>query len=296
MSILIKEYNVHVELQLKKLLSLCKDEEDLISIVKSPACKFTYIACIESELVGVVVGWESTFHPHCMYFRIISHPLYEKDGVNETLLKKIESLKSVVKPLQTSIWHHTEKLNDLYEAAGFELIRKTYLPTLVVSSVEINKYTLRENDFELQTLAEIREDEVLIKQLAKLVRSNYEAAHRVNPVVAASLDKWKKLIFTDDTIVEGSYLYVDQVKKEIIAYSFLHESDDQDTYELDWCGCANDALKKWLPQLVEQQVTYARQKGVQTINAEFDTTDDYAMEVLKSFPFSFDSTWMTYRK
>lgn len=296
MSILIKRYNDYDKLQLQKLLSVCKDGEDLINIVKSPACQFTYIACIENELVGVAVGWESTFHPYCMYFRIVSHPLYEKDGVNEALLKKIESLEHVNKPLQTSIWNHAEKLNDLYERAGFELIRKTYLPTLVVSSVESNKYITRKDDFVLQTLAEIRKDEVLTKQLTELVRSNYEASHRGNPVVTAPLEKWKKLIFADDTIVEGSYLYVDQVKKKIIAYSFLHESDEANTYELGWCGCANDALKKWLLQLVQEQVNYAQQNGIQMIKGEFDTTDDYAMEVLKSFPFSFDSTWMTYRK
>ncbi len=67
-------------------------------------------------------------------------------------------------------------------------------------------------------------------------------------------------------------------------------------YELGWCGCSNSALKKWLPQLVQKQLKYAQQKGIQIMSGEFDTTDDYAMEVFKAFPFSFDSTWITYRK
>lgn len=296
MSVLTREYNEIDEKQLENLLFLCGDNKKIFSIVRSKTYKFAYVAFIQDELVGICVGWENTFHPSCIYFRIVSHPFYEKAGVNEALLYKIERLESVNKPLQTSIWDHVEKSNNIYERARFEVIRKTYLPTLSISSIEFNKYATIDDDFALQTLEEVMVDDAMIKQLTMLVRSNYEASHRVNPVVTAPLDEWKKRIFADDTIVEGSYLYVDQMKKEIVAYSFLHESDEVHMYELGWCGCSNNALKKWLPQLVQKQLKYAQQKGIQIMSGEFDTTDDYAMEVFKAFPFSFDSTWITYRK
>lgn len=96
--------------------------------------------------------------------------------------------------------------------------------------------------------------------------------------------------------MHGSYVYLDTSGQEILAYSFLHESESAKTYELGWCGCSDKRYKRLIPQLIFQHITYSIDQNINAITGEFDTTDHYAMEVFKSFPFIPSPTWVTYEK
>lgn len=103
-------------------------------------------------------------------------------------------------------------------------------------------------------------------------------------------------MLTQQVLMDGSYLLLDTSQKEVIAYSFLHESDSEHVYELGWCGCVDRRYKRVIPQLILQQAKYAICKNVSILTGEFDTTDYYAMEVFKTFPFAASPALITYQK
>lgn len=296
MQVIIKEYDKRDEHQLSGLADLSFEDEGVLNIVKNSTYKFAISAFVEDKLIGVSFGWISKFHPYCTYFRILSHPLYAESRVVEKLLAQVEGLGKDVFPLQTSIWETSINVRNIYECNGFKEIRRTYMPTLQVSDLKNDIQFDDEDHYTIKTLAEISSNHVLMEKLALLVKKNYEATHEVNPVVNAGLHEWKKLISENDIVRNGSYVYLEAGGSDIAAYSFLHESDEENAYELGWCGSLDKGYKKLIPQLVLRQIKYAMKNQVETILGEFDTTDSYAIEILKTFPFAPCPTWMTYQK
>src|SRR5699024_9721393 len=94
----------------------------------------------------------------------------------------------------------------------------------------------------------------------------------------------------------GRFVYLKKDEKNIIDYSFLHKSDTKNALELGWCGAIEMEAKDLIPRLIAYQINYARKHDIQVISGEFDTTDDYAMEVLNSFPFAPCPSWITYQR
>lgn len=296
MQIIIKEYDKSDQEQLKELIDLSFEEEGLLNILKKSRFKFAYSAFSEEKLVGVVFGWVSSFHPYCTYFKILCNSLYVRGNVIEKLLTKVESLETIDFPLQTSIWETSINLKKIYEKSEFKEIRRTYMPTLQVSDFKEGAVRFSEKGHILKTLAEVSLNNELVEKLVLLVKKNYEETHKVNPVVTTGLEEWKNLVFSNDIIAKGSYVFLDPDGNDILAYSFLHESDEENSYELGWCGSSSSECKGIIPQLTLQHIKYAGDHDVKAIIGEFDTTDSSAMEVLKTFPFAPSPTWITYQK
>ncbi|WP_438318639.1 hypothetical protein [Sporosarcina sp. FA9] len=296
MQILIKEYDKRDDEQLKELFDLSFVDEGLLNIIRKSKFKFAYSAFVKDKLIGMSFGWMSSFHPYCTYFRILSNPFYAMNDVEEKLLSKVESLGTMDLPLQTSIWETSINIKSIYERNGFKEIRKTYMPTLQVSNFKAELPYSDENNHMIKTLAEISLNKELMEKLALLVKRNYEKTHTVNPVVSTGLDEWKKMILANDVLLDGSYICLDAFGKDIAAYSFLHESESEDSYELGWCGHSKKLYKSLIPQLIVRQIKYSINEKVKVIIGEFDTTDSCAMEVLKTFPFAPCPTWITYQK
>lgn len=103
------------------------------------------------------------------------------------------------------------------------------------------------------------------------------------------------MILADDVLLDGSYLIIDE-EYQIVAYSFLHTSEKDNTVELGWCGTHTIDDLSLLKLLVFEQFMYANKHGYSFIQGEFDSTSIYAMEILKSFPFNPCPTWITYQK
>ncbi|WP_432355592.1 hypothetical protein [Sporosarcina sp. A2] len=239
MQIIIKEYDKRDQEQIKDLFDLSFEKEGLLSIVKSSSFKFAYSAIAEDKLVGVVFGWSSSFHPYCTYFKILSNPLYALSGVVEKLLSKVESLETIDSPLQTSIWETSIHLKNVYEKSEFKEIRRTYMPILQVADFKEELVPFSEKDHMLKTLSEISSSNELMEKLVLLVKRNYEETHKANPVVVTGLEEWKNLVLANDVIVKGSFVFLDTCGNDILAYSFLHESEDEHSYELGWCGSSS---------------------------------------------------------
>ena len=103
------------------------------------------------------------------------------------------------------------------------------------------------------------------------------------------------MILADDVLLDGSFLIIDE-EHRIMAYSFLHTSEKDNTVELGWCGTHNTENVSLLKLLIFKQAMYANTHGYSFFQGEFDSTSIYAMEILKSFPFNPCATWITYQK
>ncbi|MDQ0160770.1 GNAT family N-acetyltransferase [Alkalibacillus salilacus] len=295
MHIEVKKYQDEDEPQLIRLLNFCFEYENLINIVKSNQLNVAFSAYFENDLVGILLTWKSRIHPYCLYFRILVDPFYRHLNIETQLLLKLEEIKEEGLTLQTSTWETSNKQINLYLHNGFKEIRRTYISALAVSDV-INDRSLKGKGVQIQTLEEVLMNKELTEALIHQVKTVYEETHEVNPVAHLDADQWYELIVSNDVLQDWSYIYIDSEEKSIIAYSFLHESDEIKTVELGWCGTNGMEQKQLIPELVHMQVNYAYRHGFEFIIGEFDTTDSYALEVLTRFPFAPSPTWITFQK
>ncbi|MGE6258144.1 hypothetical protein ACQKCU_09580 [Heyndrickxia sporothermodurans] len=291
----IKGYTEKDDVPLDELLNLYFDNDRIKSILKgaNKVCAFT--AYDHLKMIAVCVAWKSTFHPFCTYFSIFVHPVYCDYQLEERLLTLLSNQKEVQLPLQTAIWETSYNLKSFYEASGFNEIRRTYLPKLDLNQLDSNPCLLLEEDLKIISLKDISHS-YLLNQLSILVKEIYENTHLVNPVGNHDLNKWKKMILSEDVIKQGSFIIFDEIKNEILAYSFLHNSDQNNIFEFGWCGVRDKKRKQLLQVLAYQQIKFAKEDGADFIVGEIDSTDEYAIEFLRFLPFSPSPTWITFQK
>ncbi|CDO04382.1 hypothetical protein BN988_02939 [Oceanobacillus picturae] len=144
-------------------------------------------------------------------------------------------------------------------------------------------------------LTEVQVNDALRHDLISLVKSNYERAHVINPVANLDFKSWEKLVFAEDLIQYGSYLAIDKGTQKLLAYTFLHHSTELDRVELGWCGTHDLENKKLLQSLALCQLIFAKEAGFRFVEGEFDTTDPFAIEIMRSFPFKASEAWITYQ-
>lgn len=293
-NLVIEKYNRSNELQVKQLINLYNEESYLFNLLRDNKTKCAYVAYYIKDVVGVFFTWNSNSHPYCTYFRIYADPFYSELHIEQFLLNEIQKRENFKLPLQTSIWETSAHLKAFFEEHNFMEIRRTYMPILDVQKIMPIRTTLHSN-YHVQTLSNILSNNSFFEKLAHLVKINYEDTHLANPVASYPLEIWKEKILADDILLNGSFVMIDE-ETEIIAYSFLHTSEKENTVELGWCGTHTTENVPLLKQLVFKQAMYANKHGYSFIQGEFDSTSIYAMEILKSFPFNPCATWITYQK
>ncbi|MBF7153746.1 MULTISPECIES: GNAT family acetyltransferase [Bacillus] len=293
-NLVIEKYNRSNELQVKQLINLYNEESCLFNLLRDNKTKCAYVAYYIKDVVGVFFTWNSNSHPYCTYFRIYADPFYSELHIEQFLLNEIQKRENFKLPLQTSIWETSAHLKAFFEEHNFMEIRRTYMPILDVQKIMPIRTTLHSN-YHVQTLSNILSNNSFFEKLAHLVKMNYEDTHLANPFASYPLEIWKEKILADDILLNGSFVMIDE-ETEIIAYSFLHTSEKENTVELGWCGTHTTENVPLLKQLVFKQAMYANKHGYSFIQGEFDSTSIYAMEILKSFPFNPCATWITYQK
>ncbi|CAG9622069.1 hypothetical protein [Sutcliffiella rhizosphaerae] len=255
----------------------------------------TYEAYESEKLVGLITAWNSEFHPYCTYFAMVTeaHMGYEIETVLVNALLNVEKIKF---PLQTSIWESSYRLKSFYEQSEFLEVRRTYMPSLMVSKVDIEGIfpEFNQQDIYIKDMKSIGNQQELIIQLINLVKKNYEVSHTINPVSVQSFETWKKLIFNKDLIEDGSYIVLKD--NEIHAYSLLHYSNTPNKLDFGWRGTKNNNDMRLMLMLTALQINYAEKKGIHTIEAEVDSTDKFSIEMLKFFPFSPTPSLLTFQK
>jgi hypothetical protein len=261
--------------------------------IKHTIC--TYEAYDNEKLVGLITAWNSEFHPYCTYFAMVTdaHMGYE---IESLLVNKLLDFEKVKFPLQTSIWESSYRLKTFYELSGFLEVRRTYSPSLRVSKVDLERLfpQLKLQDIYIKDLKSIDNQQELKLQLISLVKGNYEKTHIANLVADQSIEKWEELIFNEDTIEDGSYIVLKD--NEIYAYSLLHYSDSPNKFEFGWRGTRHNADIELMLMLTAHQVNFAEKNGINSIEAEVDSTDNFSIEMLKFFPFSPSPSLLTFQK
>ncbi|MGE7920797.1 GNAT family acetyltransferase [Viridibacillus sp. NPDC093762] len=288
----MKKYTGNQLDEVKDLMKYSYEEPFVLHIVEQLKYEFAYMAYEEQNLVGLIVTWKSKLHPYCLYFRVYSNP-YTSQNSQKVVLQLLQYVKRnevLELPLQTSLWESSKKQMELYEQLDMKIIRKTYMPKL-----DLNQHfqALDQSNFEVKTLKDIMDNQSLMEQLTVLVKRNYEETHLVNPVADLPLKEWQKLY--DDAILEGSFLLCNPVNQNIIAYSFLHETEVQTELEIGWSGVDQIMHLPLLQLLTYNQITYAKTNGYEVLIGEFDTTSPYALEILELFPNESCPTWITFQ-
>ncbi|MGG1849037.1 GNAT family acetyltransferase [Bacillus wiedmannii] len=293
-NLVIEKYSRSNELKVKQLIDLYNEDSYLFNLLRDNKTKCAYVAYYKKDVVGTFLTWNNNFHPYCTYFRIYTNPFYSVLHIEQIFLTEILKRENFKLPLQTSIWETSAHLKAYYEEHNFTEIRRTYMPILDVRKI-IAIDTMLHSNYHVQTLSNIESNNSFFEKLAHLVKTNYEDTHLANPVASYPLETWKEQILTDDVLLDGSFVMIDEENK-IIAYSFLHTSERDNTVELGWCGTQTTENLSLLKLLVFKQSMYASEHGYSFIQGEFDSTSIYAMEILKSFPFNPCATWITYQK
>jgi len=293
-NLIIEKYSRSNELKVKQLIDLYNEDSYLFNLLRDSKTKCAYVACYKKDVVGIFFTWNSSFHPYCTYFRIYTNPFYSELHIEQFLLNEILKRENFKLPLQTSIWETSAHLKAYYEEHNFTEIRRTYMPILDVQKI-IPIDTMFHSNYDVQSLSNILSNNSFFEKLAHLVKTNYEDTHLANPVASFPLEAWKEQILADDALLNGSFVMIDE-ENEIIAYSFLHTSEKDNTVELGWYGTHTTEYLSLLKLLVFKQAMYASKHGYSFIQGEFDSTSIHAMEILKSFPFNSCATWITYQK
>lgn len=262
-------------------------------LLKNKIC--TVEAFEHNELVGLLTSWRTDFHPFCTYFSIVSKP-HIGFGIEDALLEFFSERKDIQYPLQTSIWESSYRLKLFFEENGFVEIRRTYSPLLKTSRIDCRQAfpDIIMEDYSIKDLQSAAKNPELKLKLICLVKENYEISHFANPVGEHGLEKWEQLIFDEDTILQGSFVVLKD--NEILAYALLHSSDNPNHFEFGWRGTKANTDVRFMLWLTAYQINYAVEKGVNSIEAEIDTTDESALEMLKFFPFSPAPTLITFQK
>ncbi|WJY28299.1 hypothetical protein [Sporosarcina trichiuri] len=291
----IKPFSTNDAPHAEQLFSMSFEEDHLLELLKRHRYDFAYSAFSSEKLAAVMFGWRSRFHPNCTYFKAVSNPLIADEQLFECLLAEVEQQEKFRYPLQTTIWETAAALKSVYEKNGFFEIRRTSMPALSLGNDLLEFPLNTEHDGQvIQCISDLAKEGR--DQLVSLVKRIYEETHEVNPPADQSTDEWEPLVFAEDMIPEGSFVSTDRKTGQVIAYSFLHESGKDGVHELGWCGCNKKTELAVLPKLVQQQLHYSVSQQIHTIEGEFDTTDPYAMEILKRFPFMPCPALITYQK
>ena len=255
----------------------------------------TYEAYENEILVGLITAWKSEFHPYCTYFALVTKPHIGFE-IESALIEALYNFKAIELPLQTSIWESSYRLKTFYEKVDFLEVRRTYMPLLRISKIDLHEVfpDFNSQDICIQDLNSIGNHEELKLKLINLVRENYEKAHIVNPVGVHSFQKWEELIFHEDTILSGSFIILKD--NEIQAYSLLHHSNTPNHFEFGWRGTKENTDVRLMLILTAFQINFAYENGVKYMEAEVDTTDYFSIEMLKFFPFSPAPSLITFQK
>lgn len=296
--------NQENEEQVNGLLSSCFSEEDnqskrhFLQGLKNPNKIYSIDAKLGHSLIGSAVAWNTEFHPFCTYFSIIVNPLY-KGEIGCALLKHIEDYLAIKFPIQTSVWETSFSLKSLYENNGFREVRRTNISKLNLSLVPnrnaiINKFQLAPLQNLVVSLSEISSNHKLKVKVITLVKETYKQTHKVNPLGVHEIEKWEQIIFGKNTILEGSYIIVNN--NDVLGFALLHGSDDPNHLEFGRRGKKANSEDNIILLLTTYQIHFAKCRGYTSIKGEFDNTDPYSMELLNYFPFSPSPTLITLQK
>ncbi|MET1014197.1 MAG: hypothetical protein ABWX61_06780 [Paenisporosarcina sp.] len=131
------------------------------------------------------------------------------------------------------------------------------------------------------------------EQLKQLINLGYEEDHLLT-IVNTNNVKLALSAFAENKLVGSLIVWTNTFHPyctyfRILCDPFYFEHNG-------WCGVNGHQSIELVPQLIKKQINYAVKHNFKSLVGEFDTTDFYAMEVLRRFPFAPSPTWITYQR
>lgn len=278
----------------------------------------TLVAEAGGRIVGFGSLWVNRFHPYALYVGIGVHPVWRGCGVGTSLLRDLEDMNGSRLPMQTSAWEQGPGAGAFLARAGFQEVRRTYMPVLQLGLVDTDDYRglldqCCQAGYKICSLADLAGEPDRNRQVADLCREIYIATHQVNPPGRLTPAEWEELVFGEPLLEEASF--VARRDGAYAAVALLHPGEEPGTVEAGWRGVAawhrgaggpgtgepgtgepGTEEHALMMALSISQVARAQAQGWICLQAEVDSTDPWALMMLDALPFDPAPAWVTYRR
>lgn len=250
------------------------------------------------KIIALALSWQNSFHPHADYLGVfVGDHLLNPTLTRIRLLEKLEAeLSATASSTDRFIYplnSYELETKQTLEALQYELIRKTYEPSLSLDHVLANYSDVNESSHFL-TLKEILADTGLSSSLFALFKAHYERTHLVNPAKRISREKWQETLLEYPLDLQNSLVSVSE--GAISSFILLLQANGA-TQEVGWTGETGHPDSSGIQSLFKTQLLKLKKAGIQTLEPEIDTTSPTDYNQLFSFlPFQSMDSWDTYRK
>lgn len=258
-----------------------------------------YDQVIESRIVDAVVAlgisWKNPIHPHADYVKVyLDESVQEANTLQKQLLTQLEQNTSPSSDrFIYSLMNDQSNIISLLESSGYELIRKTYEPTLTVEDC-LTHLTIPVHSTILNYRQAFK-DSSLKAELLYLLKRNYVNTHQVNPAADMTLSEWESLLLDAQPDLDLSL--VGLTNGSISSYITVFSMDNT-SFEIAWMGMSDPNPSSYLElkQLFKSQLKLMAAKGIQNVEPEIDTTDHYVFSLFSFLTFDEMDSFDTYRK
>ncbi|WP_227396034.1 hypothetical protein [Jeotgalibacillus aurantiacus] len=247
-----------------------------------------------SEFTAIAFTWRNEFHPHAEKINIFADETIGSETINELIGKLIHYTPDITADhFVCSVMSDETMIIDTLKKNQFQLMRKTYMPTWKVSVLLEKLEALDTVTRGLYSLDEILQNDDRKPSFIQLLKSDYTHSHLVSPVAERSLIEWEELLLDGEPDLQNSLVYMED--DVIRGYISLYPAGNKH-YEFGWIG----SLQKEIPievlrGILKEQLIRLKNKGVQTVEVEVDSTDLLAFSLFSFAHFEGEHSWDSYK-
>ncbi len=270
----------------------------------SPPDSHRFLRTLVSEADGRLVGlgsvWVNPFHPHALYLGIHVHPAWRRQRIGQRLFHALCAYSQPQTPIQAALWETSVSGVRFLHRNGFQEVRRTYTPTLIIADVDTASFgrfesRCAEQGYRLESLSALAQNPDHEAKLAALLATVYTATHPINPPRQMELSGWIDLLHRDPP--DGATSFIALYGDQYVALSTAHQGDSSRP-TITWSGVAEghrSQERELIVGLTLRQITQAARAGLREIEGEFDSTSPWAMIQLGTFPFQPAPCWLTFQ-
>lgn len=267
----------------------------ILSKLHSNCYRQIIAASKDKSTIGLALCWENPFHPHADYLKVyLDESAQEANTLQKQLLTQLEQNATPSSDqFIYSLMNDQYNIISLLESSGYELIRKTYEPTLAID--DCLTHITEPSHSTVLTYKEALSNSSLKVELFHLLKRNYVNTHQVNPAADLTLSEWESLFLHEQPDLDLSLIGL--TNGSISSYITVFSSD-QNSVEIAWVGLDEETPISYLElkQLFKKQLELFKSKGVNSIETEIDTTDYYACGLFSFINLTEFKSFNTYRK
>ncbi|TFD94431.1 hypothetical protein [Jeotgalibacillus sp. R-1-5s-1] len=274
--------------------NLKKKVEGFLWLLKRKRFHQIYGVIKENEINAIAFTWQNEFHPQAEKISMFADETIGPETIKELIGKLIHHTPDTTADhFVCSVLSDESMIIDTLKENQFQLMRKTYMPNWEVSVLLEKLEALNTVTHGVYSLNKILKDEQHKLSFIKMLKSDYTQSHLVSPVAERSLEEWEALLLDGEPDLHNSLVYIEN--DVIRGYILLHPVSDRH-YEIGWIGSfEKDIPMEVLRGIFKEQLIRLRDKGIQTVEAEVDSTDLLAYELFSFAHFKGEPSWDSYK-